>query len=84
MSHRISFESKCCETDPTVYHLYISWEDQKVQPFADILLRKHFLLSNLNTVSVRLAEFWTSGLPFGRPALIQGDDNELQTKENKL
>ena len=35
------------------------------------LQRQHFLLSYLKTLSVGPAGTWTSGLPLGRPALIQ-------------
>ena len=35
------------------------------------LQRQHFLLSYLKTLSVGLGGTWTSGLPLGRPALIQ-------------
>ena len=35
------------------------------------LQREHFLLSYLKTLSVGPAEIRTSGLPLGRPALIQ-------------
>lgn len=78
MSHRIYFVSKCCKTDLTVYHAFISWEDQKFQQFADISLRKHFLLSYLKT------ECWSAWETFWETSAYPGGDNELQTKENKI
>ena len=69
-SHGI-YICKGCETGPTYGLSSLSEKTRKSNRLQMLLQRQHFLLSYLKTLSVGPAGTWTSGLPLGRPALIQ-------------